>query len=176
LTTSADLSTTPQCGLNHIDALIAELPDWNYLTPGRNEIFYTFSVSSGTQSGHAPAAFNAAQQTAARAILAHLASITGIVFTETSTGSAADLHFGNENLAGFSTAGFCSMSASYSLSGGEVTQYSADAWIYLDNAGWNSQNVSRTAGNQGYETLLHEIGHAFGLKHSFEGSPTPRTR
>ena len=49
-----------------------------------------------------------------------------------------------------------------------VTEYKADAYIYLDNVEWNQENSVPVAGTQGYETLLHEVGHALGLKHSFE--------
>jgi serralysin len=34
---------------------------------------------------------------------------------------------------------------------------------------WGAQNLALAPGNNGYETLLHEIGHALGLKHPFEG-------
>jgi serralysin len=54
--------------------------------------------------------------------------------------------------------------------------YDADAFVYLDNVEWNYQNANLAPGGQGYETLLHELGHALGLKHPFDDSITCRHR
>jgi hypothetical protein len=45
-----------------------------------------------------------------------------------------------------------------------------DVWISTLNPGVSDTNWS--AGHYNYEALLHEIGHALGLKHDFEGSVT----
>jgi Ca2+-binding RTX toxin-like protein len=49
-----------------------------------------------------------------------------------------------------------------------LKSYDADAYVYLDNVEWNYQNANLAPGGQGYETLLHEVGHALGLKHPFD--------
>ena len=51
MATVNDITTTPTSGLNHIDALLDTGPDWNYLTPAGNTLYYTFSVASGNESG-----------------------------------------------------------------------------------------------------------------------------
>ena len=43
--------------------------------------------------------------------------------------------------------------------------------VWLSAANWNSAHrASIASGSDDYQTLLHEIGHAVGLKHSFEGA------
>ena len=70
------ITTTPVSGLQHIDALLDEGPDWNYLTaPGNantiyytfsiyaNTIYYTFSIASGNEKDRTgQEAFSVAQQ------------------------------------------------------------------------------------------------------------------
>ncbi|CAN7708790.1 DUF4214 domain-containing protein [Pseudoduganella sp. LjRoot289] len=175
MATVTDVTTALLSGLNHIDALLDDGPGWNYLAPSTaNTITYTFSTASGLQTGNtniqgAPQAFTAAQQAATREALAYLSTITGVVFTETTSGTAAKVHFANVDIAGASTSGLCSWSSSYSYNNANtVTAYNASAYVYLDNVQWGSQN-SVLSGGEGLETLLHEIGHMMGLKHPFEG-------
>lgn len=161
----------------HIDALLSNSPNWNYLTPGSNTIFYTFSVAGNNETGNSdllsvPQAFSASQQSATRTAMAYIAQLTGITFTETSNTSLAQVHFANANLAGSQVAGLCSSSYNYSFNQNNVvTTYEASAYVYLDNVEWGSDNANLAAGGQGYETLLHELGHMLGLKHPFDDSP-----
>ena len=172
-----DVDATRLSGLNHIDALLGNGPGWNWLTPASNLIRYTFSVSSGNEVGNTSiagplTAFNTAQQSACQSQLAAISQLTGIQFAATTDGTAADLHFANVNIGSdTSVAGLCSYSSSYAFRGDNViTHYSAQAYVYLDNAEWASANTTPVAGNSGYETLLHELGHALGLKHPFEST------
>ena len=173
--TVPDLSTIHYSWNIAIDALLELGLNWNYLNPVRNILYYTFDISTGTESGAPPiSAFNAAQIDAARLILTYSSGITGIQFVETPSGNAADFHFSACDIVGSSISGLCSSNYSYSYTGAEqiVTSYSGDAYIYLDNVEFASSNTAPTAGTTGYEVLLHEIGHALGLKHPFE---TPYT-
>jgi len=169
----SDIENIVTSGLNHIDALLNNGPGWNYLTPFTNTIAYTFSVASGNQQGvTGQSAFNDAQKNATRGALNHLSNLTGIVFSETANGAAASLHFSLIDIDGPFTSGFASFGASYSYDGNNtITSYTPYAYVYLDNVEWLVQNSDLTPGGQGYETLLHELGHAFGLKHPFEGTP-----
>jgi len=174
MATVTEVTTAPLSGLNYIDALLDDGPAWNYLAPGTgNTISYTFSTTGGTQSSSsiqsAPQAFSAAQQAATRVALAYLSSITGIIFAETSSGTAAKVHFAYADIVSPNTSGLCSWGYNYSYKSGDVvTAYNASAYIYLDNVQWGGQN-SFLGGGQGLETLLHEMGHMMGLKHPFEG-------
>ena len=174
-----DVTTVVQSGLNHIDALLDDGPGWNWLTPGRTVLYYTFSVASGNETGNteiagAVSAFNTAQQSACLSQLAYITRLTGITFTAASAPTAADLHFADTNIvSSASTSGLCSWSYNYGYNGSNViTSYSSSAYVYLDNVEWQGENANPVAGNQGYETLLHELGHALGLKHPFEGATT----
>ena len=172
MTTVNDLEITPLSGLNHIDALLDEGPDWNFMSnSAANEILYTFSVTSGnetTQVGQQT--FSALQQAAARTAFAYIKSVTGINFVETTTGSAAQIHLANIDIRESGVTGLCSWEAPYSYypDTGKVVNFNPNAYVYLDNAEFGWQNSDLTPGGVGYQTLLHELGHALGLKHPFE--------
>ncbi|MGZ4969810.1 MAG: M12 family metallo-peptidase [Methylobacter sp.] len=170
----SDVKNIVTSGLTYIDALLNTGPGWNYLTPATNNIAYTFSIASGNESDvSGQQAFNDAQKTATRGALDYISGLTGITFSETVNGTAASIHFCLINIADTSTTGYCSWSYGYSSDSNDtITTYSAEAYVYLDNVEWLSQNSNLTPGGYGYETLLHEMGHALGLKHPFEKSPT----
>jgi hypothetical protein len=158
------------------DALMHPFANWNYVTPepGRaaDTLYFTFTVAASDASeapDHSPLPFNAAQQAAARAILDYAGQVTGIHFVETSSALAADFHFADADLTDPNTLGLTSTGWSYSDSNGLLTSFSANAYVYLDDAEWAGTNIAPVAGNSAYETLLHEVGHALGLDHPFDG-------
>ncbi|MGZ3183979.1 MAG: DUF4214 domain-containing protein [Telluria sp.] len=164
-----DFNSTPltgQSSLYYIDALLDQGPDWNWFNPAANTLYFTFSVTAGNeakQSGQV--AFTASQQSYARQAMSYLHQVTGINFVETSDGNGAQIHLCNVDIASSNTVGLCSWNASWNTDG---TGYDADAYVYLDNKEWAVQNASLLPGTEGYETLLHELGHALGLKHPFD--------
>jgi serralysin len=175
MATVSDITSTPLSGLNHIDALLDSGPDWNYLANAGNTLRYTFSIASGNEDGKTgQAAFSVSQQAAVRTALSYISQLTGIQFQETAIGTDAQIHLANMNIAGANVTGLCSWHSSYSYSGTQLASYDADAFVYLDNVEWRSQNSNLAQGTGGYETLLHELGHALGLKHSFEGTDDNR--
>jgi hypothetical protein len=170
MATVSDINITPRSGLNHIDALLDKGPDWNFLpNAGSNTILYTFSITSGNEAGKAgQEAFTTVQQAAARTIFAYLQQETGIQFVETTSGTGAQIHLANMNLQGSNVTGLCSWGANYSYTANDtLANYSVNAYVYLDNVEFRSENRNLVAGTQGYQTLLHELGHALGLKHPF---------
>ena len=176
MATISDISSVPYSGDLRADALLDKtVPNWNYLLPTRTTLYYTFDCSLGSVIDQATSelltAFNATQKAAAASILSYVCSLTGLSFSETASGASADFHFGAINISGASTSGLCRSTSGYSYTSGEVlTSYTAEAYIYLDNVEFASSNANPTAGSSGYETLLHEIGHALGLSHPFDGT------
>jgi len=170
MATVSDITITPLSGLNHIDALLDKGPDWNFLPgAGSNTISYTFSVSSGNEAAKTgQLAFTASQQAGTRTLFNYLQQETGIKFVETTNGSGAQIHLANMNLQGSNVTGLCSWEANYFYAAdNSVASYSANAYVYLDNVEFYSENHNMVAGTGGYQTLLHELGHALGLKHPF---------
>ncbi|MBI5258111.1 MAG: hypothetical protein HY855_16530 [Burkholderiales bacterium] len=177
MATITDVTNQPASGLQHIDALLDDGPGWNWLTPTRTEMFYTFSVdgaaaAAGSLITGGVSVFNAAQQAATTALMNYVGQITGITFTLTANAASADLHFGAANVTNASNSGFCHWSWNYSSSNGQIITYTADAFVFLDNVEFTGTTANPTLGNGGHELLLHEIGHAMGLKHPFEGGTT----
>jgi hypothetical protein len=175
MATVSDITNIKFSGLNHIDALLDKGPDWNYLS-GTSTLSYTFSVTSGNEQGQTgQQAFSLAQQACVRTALGYITQLTGIQFSETASGTAAQIHFANVDIDGFQVTGLCSWTQSYSYSGSEQTlvNYDADAYVYLDNFEYRAENSNLAPGGNGYETLLHELGHALGLKHPFLESTDP---
>jgi hypothetical protein len=181
MATVSDITDIPLSGLLHIDALLDTGPDWNYLTGSNNTIRYTFSVTSGNEDPEfaqknftgTQQAFTADQQKWVRQLLqdgGELNKLTGIHFVESGNGTDADIHLCNVDLQVSNVTGLCSWHSNYSYSGTQLVSYDVDAYVYLDNAEWFSQNRNLTPGGYGYETLLHELGHALGLKHPFDDS------
>ncbi len=115
-------------------------------------------------------AFNAAEQAQARAAMAEWSAASGVVFVEVA-GGKGDLNFQNVD---FNT----TSGPSYAGAGG-VAFYPFGDWDYfsapyfsgdLDASGDVFMNTRLRAGDGtvNYGTLLHEIGHALGLKHPTE--------
>lgn len=82
----SEVTSVLPSGLDHIDALLNDGPGWNWLTPARSILYYTFSVASGNQTGNGSisgdiSAFNPAQQSACLSQLAYITELTGITFS-----------------------------------------------------------------------------------------------
>src|SRR5688572_21997140 len=179
MATVADVRQPWLSGQNQIDALLYQFFHWQYQTPGDPAIYYTFSVTEGTQSDgfHQPTnitAFTSAQATAARLALAEAAAITGIQFVEVTDGNLADIHFANGDIAITPGAASATIGSTQYTGNAEgfLTSWNAEAFIYLDNNEYAELFTDPAPGTAGYQMLLHEVGRALDLKAPQEGEIT----
>lgn len=171
MATPSELTTILFSGDPRVDSLLGKPAAWNFLLPERNVLRFTFDAGAGSPIDLATEAaltpFNPVQRDAARALLAYAGSVIGVDFIEVATG--ADIHFAASDLAGADDAGLARSTTSYAFDGsGRLTSVTAEAFVYLDNAEFAASNAAPGPGSSGYQTLLHEIGHALGLAHPFE--------
>ena len=154
--------------LHYVDALLGNGPHWNFLPAHGNTIRYTFAVTDANGEHVAGAqAFTPAQQAHTRTAIEYISALTGIRFLETADAAAAQVHLACADILETDVAGVCIMSYSYSA-GAEVNDYSASSYVYIDNNEWFDYAGQMVPGTEGYELLLHELGHMLGLKHPFE--------
>jgi serralysin len=109
-------------------------------------------------------AFNADQRVAAQAVLATYAELANLTFTPVVDGEGGDIVFGMNSQAG---------SAGYAFFGGPFGGLYGDVWISNTPAFVLATNLDVTPGSYGYLTLVHEIGHSMGFKHTFQTNGDP---
>ncbi len=102
--------------------------------------------------------FTAAEKSAFEAALAHIETFLNVSFVEVTGEADPDMNVGKIDIPG-STAGYGGNSASWF--GSDISTY--DSFVVYDKTINFTSNMS---------LLLHELGHALGLKHPFEGSVT----
>ena len=154
------ISTIPTTGQNDIDSLL-QTYRWGSGS-STVEMTYSFGTSNSVyQSGYSEPTtgfgeFSDHQKTATRSVLDYWANVADITFTEVTDSAtvAGDFRFAKSSEP-------------------------STAWAYLPNSGatggdvWvgpssNYNNMSE--GTYGFQTMLHEMGHALGLMHTHQGS------
>ncbi|HSV70646.1 MAG TPA: matrixin family metalloprotease [Methylibium sp.] len=117
-------------------------------------------------------AFSTAERNATREVLEVFSSVARVDFTEVA--GVGTMTFGMNAQGG--TAGYAYYpSFGYGYDGDNlITSVTAadlagDVW-FNSSIAWTADDF--TPGGSGYGTLIHEIGHAIGLKHPFEGNHT----
>lgn len=136
---------------------------------GKQVVSYTFSATQGhfgEQGGSNYAAPNAAQQQAIREVLAEYSKITNLTFREVNSSDPdhVDMVFRQaslpDNLAGWA----------YSPSDELGSDITFDSRYNGTATGRNAEYYGLEPGQFGFRMMLHEVGHAMGLVHPFEGS------
>jgi hypothetical protein len=140
-------------------------------------VTYAFMTTSSYATSDGETGFKAmtvTQKQSVRDVLALYSAFANITFTEVSNPGSAQLLYGTSDQAGVSS-GVTYSDWSY---GGSLTV----ADVYINNTASSSSGTASSdsmyQGGYGYETLIHETGHALGLKHpgnynSTTGSGTP---
>ncbi|GAA4410531.1 M10 family metallopeptidase [Quisquiliibacterium transsilvanicum] len=159
--------TVAATGDPRIDALAGPL---RWQTGPAQEITYSFSGLQSVWSSYAPggesaepwtgfAALSDAERQAVRSALEAWSSVANVRFVEVADNAAGSgtIRFG------WTSAGPDEQSHTYEV--GEPAK-AGDVWLNSD-APWSDDFEP---GSYGYSTLLHEIGHALGLAHPFEGA------
>jgi hypothetical protein len=122
------------------------------------QVSYSFVTQAPASGAGATGfrAFTAAEQATVRAIFDELSKLTGLSFKEVTEagGAVGDVRFGASEQT--TTKGVTSLPGSGA--GGDV-------WMDLDSM------LQLTPGAEGYAALLHEIGHALGLRHPTNVDP-----
>lgn len=113
--------------------------------------FLTSTPSTGAQGGSGFSAMSASQQQVVRDIFSKLQLQTGVVFEE-KTGASGQIRFGINEQS--NTRGYA-----YSPDEFRSDEKGGDVWLDVQTA------TVMAVGQEGYYVLLHEIGHALGLRH-----------
>ncbi len=183
-TTSSPTSTVSLSSQNNIDALISEVK-WGGSTGTGASLSYSFPWLSGTAIFSGPDgsqdyseliepwadyryALNATQRDAFRAALEAWSNVANIAFTELAETSydVGDLRIAWTSAAntmedGREPWGWAYFPNSYYPCSGDI-------WLSALNADVDTD--SWQPGSFNFNSLLHEMGHVLGLKHSFEGA------
>lgn len=159
-TSGFTVSTVATTGQNDIDSLL-QTYRWGSGS-GTVEMTYSFGTSNSVyQSGYSEPTngfgeFSEHQKAATRSVLDYWANVADITFTEVTDSAtvAGDFRFAKSSEP--STA-WAYLPNSYA-SGGDV-------WV-----GPSSYYNDMSEGTYGFQTMLHEMGHALGLMHTHQGS------
>jgi serralysin len=157
------LSAVPASGDYRIDALVSGAT-WSATTITYS--FYEDTVFGGTYYGtEAVSEVSEPVKTNVRAVMAWYGTMMNRTFVEvaeTNTSTFGQIRVMRSTAPSYAYAYY----PSGSNLGGDVHLNPS-----YDVVGTNTNYFQRPAGDHGYTTLIHEIGHALGLKHPHDGTP-----
>ena len=171
-TTLIGLGTTANSSDNRIDALLS---GWRIGSSGPAVVSFSFvnSLTASAYTGEVVSELSDTIKTSVRTILkSYIEPLVGLVFNEIteSLGNYGQMRFMFSNMAGNGSYAYAYYPTSDQTSSKASDVHLSNA--YIDPNYGSSNNFAAGPGNHGYTTLIHEIGHALGLKHPFSGSPT----
>ncbi len=149
-----------------VNAVVNEYQiQWGSFTPG-TAVTVTYSFLTNVPSYYSAnaderfqfAAMNAAQKQAARDSFTNYAEVANVTFVEVAAGTGS-INLGTANLG--SGIGGWAYYPSPGYSGANDHSVAGDVWI----TNRYSSYTNPTKGSWEYQTYIHEIGHAIGLKH-----------
>ncbi|MFZ6654961.1 DUF4214 domain-containing protein [Undibacterium sp. TJN19] len=178
---STTTTTVPSTGVNSIDALLTGVK-WGSSVQGGITLTYSFPWSSGnsTFSGRNGSssystldepnaslhyALTTEQQQAARTAMQAWSNVANVQFTEVADNSSVvgDIRMGWTSVEDKASTGAKAWGWTYDPSS---APHGGDIWISTVSSG--AKNPDWSVGSYNYEAIVHELGHALGLKHPFE--------
>ena len=132
-------------------------------TGGTTTVTYAFMTDASLADADGATGFVAmtpAQADAVRQVLALYSSIANITFQEVGDPAAAGIRFGTADETLTSSSG-----VTYPRHDTNGNMTHADVYIANAVANGSPATATLTPGGHGFETLIHETGHALGLKH-----------
>lgn len=163
-------------GDNRVDALLSGSKWGSGAAGSATTITYSYPSGSAfwsyTEEANAGwSALNSTQQADFTAALTSWQEVTQLTFTEVADSTTfGDIRVAYTQLISGNTQAYAYLPGSGTVVGNVITpsDQAGDVWL-------NPSVTDLSSGTQGYTTLIHEIGHSLGLKHSFEaesGFPT----